>query len=70
MGLEILHSKREIYHRLRTNSFQVEIETFAFDFSAGNFADYAPLLAELKKYEVGVLVNNVGLSYEYPEVRT
>ncbi|CAJ0577298.1 unnamed protein product, partial [Mesorhabditis spiculigera] len=45
----------------------VEIKTYTFDFSTGKYADYVPLLEELKKYDIGVLVNNVGLSYEYPE---
>uniref|UniRef100_A0A7E4W0D7 Estradiol 17-beta-dehydrogenase 12 n=1 Tax=Panagrellus redivivus TaxID=6233 RepID=A0A7E4W0D7_PANRE len=47
----------------------VEIRTLAFDFTNPSVADYqAKLVSEIEKIDVGVLVNNVGLSYEYPEV--
>ncbi|CAI4229020.1 unnamed protein product [Auanema sp. JU1783] len=46
----------------------VEIKVFSFDFTVGSSADYEPLFAELNKIKIGVLVNNVGMSYEYPEV--
>uniref|UniRef100_A0AC34QMF5 Uncharacterized protein n=1 Tax=Panagrolaimus sp. JU765 TaxID=591449 RepID=A0AC34QMF5_9BILA len=47
----------------------IEIKTIAFDFTLANLDDYnKTLLDELKKLEIGVLVNNVGVSYEYPEV--
>ncbi|GMT20744.1 hypothetical protein PFISCL1PPCAC_12041, partial [Pristionchus fissidentatus] len=46
----------------------VDVATFAFDFSATTHDAYEPLIQTLKKYEIGVLVNNVGMSFEYPEV--
>ncbi|GMR43540.1 hypothetical protein PMAYCL1PPCAC_13735, partial [Pristionchus mayeri] len=46
----------------------IEVKTFAFDFSASTRDAYEPLIKELKKVEIGVLVNNVGMSFEYPEV--
>ncbi|KAI6206595.1 17beta-hydroxysteroid dehydrogenase [Aphelenchoides besseyi] len=60
---------------------QVEIKTIAFDFSKADFDEYEQkLLSVLKSMEIGVLgeltslslsivcsVNNVGMSYEYPE---
>lgn len=58
----------------------VEVKTIAFDFSNPNLTDYkAKVLNQLEQLEVGILgkwtfvvfyafvVNNVGLSYEYPE---
>uniref|UniRef100_A0A0K0DBX7 Estradiol 17-beta-dehydrogenase 12 n=1 Tax=Angiostrongylus cantonensis TaxID=6313 RepID=A0A0K0DBX7_ANGCA len=47
---------------------KVEVKTFAFDFCVGSIEAYAPLLKALDEVEVGILVNNVGMSYEYPEV--
>ncbi|KAI6183344.1 17beta-hydroxysteroid dehydrogenase [Aphelenchoides bicaudatus] len=48
--------------------YQVDIKTIAFDFSNPNLSEYeSKVLSELQKLEIGVLVNNVGLSYEYPE---
>jgi 17beta-estradiol 17-dehydrogenase / very-long-chain 3-oxoacyl-CoA reductase len=53
---------------IREKYNSVEIRNIAFDFTNGNLKDYeAKLLSELRKIEIGVLVNNVGLSYEYPE---
>lgn len=46
---------------------KVEVKTFAFDFCVGSIEAYAPLLKALDEVEVGILVNNVGMSYEYPE---
>ncbi|KAK6012244.1 oxidoreductase, short chain dehydrogenase/reductase family protein, partial [Ostertagia ostertagi] len=47
---------------------QISVKTFAFDFSVGTVDEYKPLLEALDKVDVGVLVNNVGMSFEYPEV--
>ncbi|KAJ1345856.1 hypothetical protein KIN20_000482 [Parelaphostrongylus tenuis] len=46
---------------------KVQVKTFAFDFCAGSMEAYSPLLKALDEIEVGILVNNVGMSYEYPE---
>ena len=43
----------------------LEVRTLAMDFS-GNTGAYDALRAALLETEVGVLVNNVGVSYEYP----
>lgn len=46
----------------------ITIKTIAFDFSETKLDVYQKrLLDELEKLEIGVLINNVGLSYEYPE---
>ncbi|GMR62933.1 hypothetical protein PMAYCL1PPCAC_33128, partial [Pristionchus mayeri] len=46
----------------------IEVKTFAFDFSASTHDAYEPLIEELRKIEIGFLVNNVGMSFEHPEV--
>ncbi|CAD5216596.1 unnamed protein product [Bursaphelenchus xylophilus] len=46
----------------------VKVDTISFDFSVGDVKNYEErLFNQLDKYEIGVLVNNVGMSYEYPE---
>ena len=45
----------------------VSTSTFALDFSKASAADYARLAAALAPLDVGVLVNNVGLSYDHAE---
>ncbi len=46
---------------------RVKTKTVAIDFS-GNDAEYIPRLEKaVKDLEVGVLVNNVGMSYEHPD---
>jgi len=46
----------------------VEVKTIAFDFTNANLRDYeSKIFSVLNELEVGLLVNNVGLSYEYPE---
>uniref|UniRef100_A0A915E267 Uncharacterized protein n=1 Tax=Ditylenchus dipsaci TaxID=166011 RepID=A0A915E267_9BILA len=43
-------------------------KTIAFDFTNANLKDYeSKIFSQLNELEIGVLVNNVGLSYEYPE---
>ncbi|CAJ0939978.1 unnamed protein product, partial [Mesorhabditis belari] len=46
---------------------KVEIRTFTFDFTAETLEEYMPLLRALESLEVGILVNNVGMSYDYPD---
>ena len=46
----------------------VQTKTIAFDFSKGSPGDYAKLASELKGLDIGVLYNNVGVSYEHAEV--
>ncbi|EPB76068.1 oxidoreductase, short chain dehydrogenase/reductase family protein [Ancylostoma ceylanicum] len=57
----------EIQKDIREKYNKVDVKTFAFDFCAGSAGAYKPLIEALNSVEVGVLVNNVGMSYEYPE---
>ncbi|CAD6185666.1 unnamed protein product [Caenorhabditis auriculariae] len=57
-------TKKEVLSKFK----DVEIRTLAFDFNEPSPSAYEKLLKQLNEVEVGVLVNNVGFSYEYPEV--
>lgn len=58
------------FHILRFNNtendFKVKTKVIAIDFSAGSEI-YDKIAAEIKGFNIGILVNNVGVSYEYPE---
>ncbi|KJE93855.1 short-chain dehydrogenase/reductase [Capsaspora owczarzaki ATCC 30864] len=45
---------------------KVNTQTIAFDFSQLNASTAGPLRARLANLDVGVLVNNVGVSYDHP----
>ncbi|CAI5444233.1 unnamed protein product [Caenorhabditis angaria] len=57
-------TKKEILEKYQN----IEIRTYSYDFTNAAVSGYQDLLAELNQVEIGVLINNVGLSYEYPEV--
>lgn len=44
----------------------VEVMTIAVDFTGG-LEIYSKIESELERLDVGLLVNNVGMSYEFPE---
>lgn len=48
------------------NEYKVETKTVAIDFS-GSAEIYDKIATEIKGYNIGILVNNVGVSYAYPE---
>jgi 17beta-estradiol 17-dehydrogenase / very-long-chain 3-oxoacyl-CoA reductase len=45
----------------------VEVMTVVLDFAKATLADYKAVFAKLDKIEIGILVNNVGISYEFPQ---
>ncbi|VDM78793.1 unnamed protein product [Strongylus vulgaris] len=57
----------EVQKEIREKYSKVDVKTFAFDFCNGSVEAYKPLREALNGVEVGVLINNVGMSYEYPE---
>ncbi|KAF1762483.1 hypothetical protein GCK72_010745 [Caenorhabditis remanei] len=57
-------TKKEILEKYSN----IEVRTAAYDFTNAAPSGYKDLLATLNQVEIGVLVNNVGLSYEYPDV--
>jgi len=46
---------------------KVSVKTMAVDFSTANKSTYTQIQKELQTIDMGVLVNNVGVSYEYCE---
>lgn len=52
-------------HDLETKN-GVKTKTLAMDFSVNNDADYAKLKALVDGLDIGILVNNVGLSHDMP----
>jgi 17beta-estradiol 17-dehydrogenase / very-long-chain 3-oxoacyl-CoA reductase len=44
----------------------IEVSTFAMDFAQNSEADYALLAQLIKTLDVGILINNVGLSHSIP----
>jgi 17beta-estradiol 17-dehydrogenase / very-long-chain 3-oxoacyl-CoA reductase len=44
----------------------VDVSTFAMDFSQNNEADYALLAQLINTLDIGILINNVGLSHSIP----
>ncbi|CAI2348029.1 unnamed protein product [Caenorhabditis sp. 36 PRJEB53466] len=57
-------TKKEITAKYST----VEVRTAAYDFTNAAPGEYKTLLETLNQVDIGVLINNVGLSYEYPDV--
>ncbi|CAJ0582369.1 unnamed protein product, partial [Mesorhabditis spiculigera] len=55
-------TKEIIHERCKT-----EVRTFAFDFTSNSLEDYEPLLETLESLEIGILVNNVGMAFDYPD---
>jgi 17beta-estradiol 17-dehydrogenase / very-long-chain 3-oxoacyl-CoA reductase len=47
--------------------YKVETKIFPFDFSTATKLDYRKLGNLIEELSVGVLVNNVGINYEYPQ---
>lgn len=50
-----------------TDKYNVEVKTEAIDMSSTTLEDYTNLYDTYGKLDVGIIVNNVGLSYEHPE---
>lgn len=49
-----------------TEKYQVEIKVIAADFKSG-FEIYDRIAKGIQGLEIGVLVNNIGISYDHPE---
>ncbi|KAF8493730.1 3-ketoacyl-CoA reductase [Russula emetica] len=56
----------DIVNECGNGSGGVQTKTFVVDFASEDDARWEALLEELKPIEVGVLVNNVGVSHEFP----
>ncbi|KAH8926059.1 NAD(P)-binding protein [Atractiella rhizophila] len=49
-----------------STKYSVQTKVISVDFAAATEQDYSNLKASLESLDVGVLVNNVGISYDYP----
>uniref|UniRef100_A0A0N5C8K4 Very-long-chain 3-oxoacyl-CoA reductase n=1 Tax=Strongyloides papillosus TaxID=174720 RepID=A0A0N5C8K4_STREA len=59
----------DVKQEIEKVSQDIEIKTIAFDFTNASLADYEEIiLSKLRTLDIGILVNNVGLSYEYPNI--
>mmetsp|Transcript_16387 Transcript_16387/g.39976 ORF Transcript_16387/g.39976 Transcript_16387/m.39976 type:complete len:312 (+) Transcript_16387:34-969(+) len=61
---KLADAKKEI----KEKAPNVEVKEVQFDFSSASQADYARLEKEIGSLEVGILYNNVGVSYDHAEV--
>uniref|UniRef100_A0A914EGP9 Uncharacterized protein n=1 Tax=Acrobeloides nanus TaxID=290746 RepID=A0A914EGP9_9BILA len=58
----------EVKQEILQKTPNVEVRTISFDFTNANLADYEEkIVKQLNGVDVGVLVNNVGMSFEYPD---
>uniref|UniRef100_A0A0N4ZFF3 Hydroxysteroid 17-beta dehydrogenase 12 n=1 Tax=Parastrongyloides trichosuri TaxID=131310 RepID=A0A0N4ZFF3_PARTI len=59
----------DVKEEIEKVSQDVEIKTIVFDFTNASTTDYQKdIIEKLNELEIGILVNNVGLSYEYPDI--
>lgn len=57
-----------VAEEIRKKFDHIDVKTISFDFTNAQLDDYEKtIFNELNQLEIGVLVNNVGMSYEYPE---
>ncbi|OZC11625.1 oxidoreductase, short chain dehydrogenase/reductase family protein [Onchocerca flexuosa] len=62
-------NKLDIVKEELEKEYGIEIRTIAFDFTSGSVNDYEKtVLLLLRELDIGILVNNVGVSFSYPEV--
>jgi len=58
----------EMANEVHQKYSSIQIKTIQFDFTSANIEEYeSKIFSVLNELEVGILVNNVGMSYEYPE---
>lgn len=57
---------QNVYVHATEKEYKVETKVIAVDFSSGTEI-YKKIADEIKGMGIGILVNNVGVSYEYPE---
>ncbi|CAF2707077.1 unnamed protein product [Rotaria sp. Silwood2] len=56
----------QVAKEIQSKSPTVQVKTIAIDFTKDN-SIYTTIREEIRDLDIGVLVNNVGMSYEYPE---
>uniref|UniRef100_A0A8C9LL90 17beta-estradiol 17-dehydrogenase n=1 Tax=Piliocolobus tephrosceles TaxID=591936 RepID=A0A8C9LL90_9PRIM len=63
---ELKNVKKDLIEK--NKNFKGSIDYIVFDYNENNFASYKKIEAKIQNIDVGILVNNVGLSYPYPQV--
>ncbi|KJP84888.1 hypothetical protein AK88_05481 [Plasmodium fragile] len=51
---------------LRNRNYKGQIDYAAFDYNANSFTSYRSIQEKIEKLDVGILINNVGVSYPHP----
>ncbi|CAF0852999.1 unnamed protein product [Rotaria sordida] len=57
----------QVAKEIQSKNPNVQVKTVAIDFTKDN-SIYTTIREEIRGLDIGVLVNNVGMSYEYPEL--
>lgn len=52
----------------RNKNYKGRIECITFDYNENNFSSYKTIQEKIQKFDVGILINNVGVSYPHPLV--
>ncbi|VWU50438.1 steroid dehydrogenase, putative [Hepatocystis sp. ex Piliocolobus tephrosceles] len=62
---ELKHIKKDLIEK--NKNFKGSIDTIVFDYNENSFSSYKKLESKIENLDVGLLVNNVGVSYPYPQ---
>jgi 17beta-estradiol 17-dehydrogenase / very-long-chain 3-oxoacyl-CoA reductase len=57
----------EVAAEIKAKRPDAQTKVIPFDFSKGGDAEYNALFAQLDAYDIGVLANNVGINYAFPQ---
>ncbi|SBT32470.1 steroid dehydrogenase, putative [Plasmodium ovale wallikeri] len=64
---ELKNIKKDLLEK--NKNFKGTIDYISFDYNEHNFSSYKSLQDKVQKHDIGVLINNVGISYPHPLVR-
>ncbi|ETW27374.1 hypothetical protein PFFCH_05146 [Plasmodium falciparum FCH/4] len=63
---ELKNMKRDLLEK--NKNYKGTIEYITFDYNANDFNTYKIIEAKIRSMDIGILINNVGVSYPYPLV--
>ncbi|ETW38324.1 hypothetical protein PFTANZ_00942 [Plasmodium falciparum Tanzania (2000708)] len=61
---ELKNMKRDLLEK--NKNYKGTIEYITFDYNANDFNTYKIIEAKIRSMDIGILINNVGVSYPYP----
>ncbi|SBT75981.1 steroid dehydrogenase, putative [Plasmodium ovale] len=61
---ELKNIKKDLLEK--NKNFKGTIDYISFDYNEHNFSSYKSLQDKVQKHDIGVLINNVGISYPHP----